>query len=188
MFRFYILLILCLLLVNCKNDKDKIIIENKTIGKQNLKDYIDFKYDKVIAFASVDPMDSYDGDFNEKLDIKKFKDTISKTLNLSQIENLNDILSGRKNLAIDSVTTVADCFYPRHNIIFLNKNKIINHIAVCFECNDIKSSKHPLASMENFEEFFNSTGLKVFYNPIEHTEYYDSLKLSNKKNQINFNN
>ncbi|MFC7346443.1 hypothetical protein ACFQO9_06955 [Chryseobacterium zhengzhouense] len=185
MLRFYTLFIFCLFLVHCKNDKDKVVVENTIVRKQNSKDYIDFKYDKVIAFASVNPMDYYGDDFNKKIDVKKIKDTISKTLNLNQIEILNNILSGRNNFTIDSVTTVADCFYPRHNIIFLNENKIVNHIAICFECNDIKSSKQPLASMGNFEEFFNSIGLKVFYNPIEHKGYYDSLKLSNKNIQNN---
>ena len=181
MFRFYILLIL--FLISCKKDKDKFVVENKTNEKQNLKDYIDFKYDKVIAFASVDPMDYYDDDFNEKIDVKKFKDTISKTLNATQIKNLNDILSGRKNLKIDSVTTVADCFYPRHNVIFLKDEKIINDIVVCFECNKIKSTKLPLANMYNLEKFFNSIGLKVFYNPLEHAEYYNYLKFTKKKKQ-----
>lgn len=181
MFKFFTLIIFCLFLINCKNDRQKKVGENLPIKKQNLKDYIDFKYDKVIAFASVNPMDYYGDDFNEKIDVKKFKDTISKTLNSTQIKDLNDILSGRKNQKIDSAAVAADCFYPRHNIIFIKDKKVISHIVVCFECNQIKSNKIPLASMENLEEFFNTIGLKVFYNPIEHKKYYDSLKLINKK-------
>ncbi|WBV59342.1 hypothetical protein PFY12_09760 [Chryseobacterium camelliae] len=154
-------------------------MDNHLIKKQNIKDYIDFKYDKVIAFASVNPMDYYDGDFNEKFDVKKFNDTISKTLNSTQLKELNDILSGRKNEHTDH-NSISDCFYPRHNILFLNKDKIIHHITVCFECNAMKSSKQPLASMKNLEDFFSSLSLKVFSDPFEHAKYYDSLKSSHR--------
>jgi uncharacterized protein YjgD (DUF1641 family) len=182
MARIFPFIILCLVLINCKNDQKDETVSTNSVKNQSLKDYIDFKYDKVIAFASVNPMDYFDGNFDKELNVKKFKDTVSRSLTPNQIKNLNDILSGRKNRKTDSITAVSDCFYPRHNIIFLDKNKkIVNYIVVCFECNQIKSNKPTSASMKNFEDFFNSIGLKVFYNPYEHKKYYDSLKLANKK-------
>lgn len=181
MVRLFSFIALCLLIVGCKKDNENKTVKSKIIQDKKLKDYIDFKYDEIIAFASVNPMDYYDGDFDKELIVEKFKDTISTKLNLAQVKELNDILSGRKNQKIDSVTKVADCFYPRHNIIFLNKNKLVNHITVCFECNQIKSGKPSLASMKNFQDFFNSLGLKVFDNPIEHSTYYDSILLANQK-------
>lgn len=71
--------------------------ENQIVQKSYFNDYIDFEYDKVIAFASVQPMDYYGDDFDKKIDLAKFTDTISKTLNSTQIQDLNTILSGRKN-------------------------------------------------------------------------------------------
>lgn len=180
MFRLFILLIFCLTLIHCKNDQEIKIVQKQSAKKQNTKDYIDFQYDKAFAFATVNPMDYYDGNFDKEIDTKKFKDTISRRLNSAQIKDLNDILSGRKKQKTKSVYGVADCFYPRHNIIFIKDKKIINHVTVCFECNQIKSSKSTLASMENLEIFFNSLGLKVFYTPFEHTKYYDSLQLAGK--------
>lgn len=173
--RFFVMISICLLFTNCKKDISDKKVKNNT-EQQKLKDYIDFQYDEVIAFANINPMDYYDGDFNKELDIKKFKDTISVKLNSAQIKELNDILSGRKNKNTDSAMQVADCFYPRHSILFLNQNKIVNHIVVCFECNQVKGSKPTKASMENYQNFFNSLGLKMFDNPIEHSTYYDSIQ------------
>ncbi|MBB6371351.1 hypothetical protein [Chryseobacterium shigense] len=181
MIKLFSLIVLCLLIAGCKKDSENKVVKTKITQNKNLKDYIDFEYDEVIAFASVNPMDYYDGDFDRELNVKKFKDTVSRKLNPAQIRELNDILSGRKNQKIYSVAAIADCFYPRHNIIFLNKNKLVNHIVVCFECNRIKGSKPSLASMKNFRDFFNSLGLKVFDNPIEHSAYYDSIQLMHKK-------
>ena len=175
----FVILILCLFLINCKNDKKKGFEKIEKHSNSELKDYIDFKYDKIVAFASVKPMDYYDYNPEEEINVNRFQDTISKTLNEKQIIHLNNILSGRENKNT-GITSVADCFYPRHNILFLHKDKIVNQIAVCFECSDVKSSNPTLASMENFESFFNSLGLKVFYSPMAHSNYYDSLKLVNK--------
>ncbi len=135
------------IVVGCKNSKEINLKEKQLVQKSNLNDYIDFEYDKVIAFASVQPMDYFGDDFDKKIDLAKFTDTISKTLNSSQIQDLNTILSGRKNNDADQIA-VADCFYPRHNILFLNKGKTITHVSVCFECNIIKSNKKPLAKMK----------------------------------------
>ncbi|QQQ27070.1 hypothetical protein [Chryseobacterium indoltheticum] len=179
--RIFIILTVFLLLIGCKKDQSKTEVNSNVIKNKNRKDYIDFKYDKAIAFASVNPMDYFDGNFDKELDVKKFKDTINRNLDLNQIKDLNDILSGKKNGDLSDSAISADCFYPRHNIIFLKDEKIVNYISVCFECNQIKSSKPTFAKMQNFVDFFNSINLKMFPNPIEHKEYYDSLKFINNK-------
>lgn len=172
MARIIFLLICFTLLINCNEKKqaeDSQFTNNKP---QNLRSFIDFKYDQVIAFATVNPMEQPNiNDFN----LDKFKDTISRRLDSNQIHTLNDILSGKEKNSEDNLG-VADCFYPRHNIVFLNKNKVVNYILICFECNDVKSSKPTFASMKNYEDFFNSLGLKAFHDPFEHATYYDSIK------------
>jgi hypothetical protein len=180
--RIFIILTASSLLIGCKKDQSKSEVTSNVNKNKNHKDYIDFKYDKVIAFASVNPMDYFDVDFDKELDVKKFKDTISRKLDLNQIKKLNDILIGKQDDDLSDPVVSADCFYPRHNIIFLKEEKIVNYISVCFECNQIKSSKPTSAKMQNFADFFNSINLKMFYSPIEHKEYYDSLKLINNKN------
>lgn len=177
--KFFAVISVSLLFINCKKDTVNKRMGNSAVP-QKLNDYIDFQYDEVIAFANVNPMDYYDGDFDKELDLKNFKDTISVKLNSVQVEELNDILSGRKNQNIDSDTKIADCFYPRHNIIFLNQNKIVNHLVICFECNQVKGSKPSMASMKNYQDFFSSLGLKAFNNPIEHSTYYDSIQQTHK--------
>ncbi|UFH30618.1 hypothetical protein LNP04_11595 [Chryseobacterium sp. C-71] len=179
--RIFIITLVFLLLIGCKKDQLNNEVNSNVTKNKNSTDYIDFKYDKVVAFASVDPMDYFDGNFDKELDVKKFKDTISRKLDLNQIKKLNDILSGKENSNLSDSAISADCFYPRHNIIFLKDQKVVNYISVCFECSQIKSSKPILAKMQNFVDFFNSINLKMFYNPLDHKEYYDSLKFINNK-------
>lgn len=138
-----------------------------------ISNYIDFKYSKVIAFATVDPMDS--PNLQKGNAFPGFHDTISRTLDSLQILALNDVLSGRKGIAPDSAA-VADCFYPRHNIVFLdNAGHVLHYLAICFECNRRKASKSTPASMESLAALFNSIGLPVFDRPDWHSQYYDSI-------------
>ncbi len=139
--------------------------------------YLDFKFTKVIAFATVNPFDDptqmYRSSTN-KMDLSKFGDTISRTLDNSQIDLLSKMLSGKLNR--DTLPDPADCHNPRHNIVFLNESEsVVQYISVCFECSTVRSSKTQKASFKNFENFFNSIGLKVFYYPEYHKQYYDSI-------------
>lgn len=161
-----------MLFISC-NEKGQQASSTITNSKKNFKSYIDFKYDDVLAFATVNPMEQ--PNITDSINLKKFNDIISIKLNDLQINKLNDILSGKENSNDDDISR-SDCFYPRHNIVFLNKNTIVNYILICFECNDVKSSKPTSASMKNYKDFFNSLGLTVFYNPFEHAAYYDSIK------------
>ncbi len=144
-------------------------------GNPSPINFIDFKYSKVIAFATVDPYDYQELFGSKKIDLSKFHDTISKTLDSLQITALNEILSGRKGIVPDS-NRVADCFMPRHNIVFLDsQNKVVNYLSICFECNRRQTSKSTSASMESLTAFFNSIQLPVFERPDWHTKYYDSV-------------
>jgi hypothetical protein len=142
------------------------------------KNFMDFEYSKVIAFATVYPCDYYELYFSKKMDLSKFHDTISKTLDSTQIHFLNQILSGYYREPYKkggSFEMAADCFYPRHNIIFLNnQDTLVHFISVCFECSKVKQSKDDLASMDNFKLFFDSIGLPAIENPDLYKHYYDS--------------
>jgi len=174
------LFLICVASVRCGNnntvDKDAIINDTDWVTVTP-KNYLDFNYSKVIAFATVDPFD-YSELWGENINLSKFHDTISKTLDSTQVVFLNDLLSGRhrKPYTKETGKDIADCFYPRHNIIFLDQqDSAINYISVCFECGNRKQSKAALADMENYETFFNSIGLKVFDRPDYYKQYYDSL-------------
>jgi hypothetical protein len=149
------------------------------------ENYLDFEYSKAIAFATVSPFDYSDLYFSRTMDPSQFHDTISIRLDSLQTAYLNDILSGRHRKPYPQGGTeqaVADCFYPRHNIIFLDKrDSIVNYISVCFECGNTKQSKSDLADMDNMQAFFDAIGLKVFDRPDYYEQHYDSL---NKLRQL----
>lgn len=150
------------------------------------KNYLDFEYSKAIAFATVDPFVHSDLYFSKTIDTSKFHDTVSILLDSVQTNYLNDLLSGRRRKPYPKGGTersVADCFYPRHNIIFLDKkDSVVNYISICFECGNSKQSKSNLADMDNMRSFFDSIGLKVFDRPDYYGQYYDSLYKLKKHN------
>jgi hypothetical protein len=156
--------------------------------KETTKNYLDFKYSKVIAFASSDRLRFGEAEIAPplhdsteiKIETPIHSDSIVKRLNPSEIEYLNEILSGTYNER--KITSESDCFEPRHGIAFLNsKDSVIQYIYICFECNNNYSSKPHSASMDNFRVFFKSIGLPPFEDSDRHKEYYDSLNLLPKK-------
>lgn len=178
--RFYYLLVVLILFLGCSDSKsgnDKELANTSTkrdIGSKT--NYLDFKFSKAVAFTSIHPH-TYAESFSEKKrDLGKVSDTVSRTLNVNETEYLNILLSGKQNKDTSLVRAVADCFTPRHTIVFLDdKDSIVNYIFICFECNRVAGSNNPQASMDNYREFFNSVGLKVFDRPDYHERYYDSL-------------
>lgn len=162
-----------------ENKADSINQEYITVEPVN---YLDFKPAKVVAFATVDAFDYPAAFHHNNVDLSKFGDTISVTLNTSQIDLLNEILSGehRKPYLPDkNGRTVADCFYPRHNVLFLDENdSVIHYLSVCFECGNRKTSKQDLADMDNLAMFFNDVELPVFERPDYYAVHYDSVKAS----------
>jgi hypothetical protein len=179
------LIITCLVLPACTGKKeDK--VKTDSPGDSGWvtvtpKKFIDFEYSKAIAFATVDPHDYEELYYQKNMDPSRFIDTISITLGKGQTTLLDDILSGRyrKPYHKDSLeeVPVADCFFPRHNLIFTGpKGSVAHFISVCFECGNRKESKPDLADMDNLRMFFDSIGLKVFFDPMAHKEYYRVLK------------
>ncbi len=185
------ILMVCILFISCADNKmvesQKTAVTDSNWITITPKNYLDFNYSKVIAFATVNPYDYSNLYFSKNIDITKFHDTISKTLNNEQILYLNNILSGRYNkpyLKKNVEQVAADCFYPRHNIIFLNnQNRVVNYISICFECRNAKQSKSYLADNDNMKIFFDSIGLTVFDRPDYHKQHYDSLNKVKKLNQ-----
>jgi len=188
--KIHILTILSGLLLGCSNSK---VTEKNTDSTSNTvlltvtpKNYLDFEYSKVIEFATVEPFDYSNLYFSKTMDPSKFHDTISITLDSLQTDFLNDLLSGRHRKPYPEggiERTVADCFFPRHNIIFLDKrDSIVNYISICFECGNTMKSKSDLADMDNMQTFFDSIGLKVFDRPDYYGQYFDSLNKIRKHN------
>lgn len=185
----YILLICSSLFTSCENNKSVNSISNENTDTNIVSitpvNFLDFKYSKVIAFATVLEFDYYELFYEKSIDLSKFHDTINKTLDSKQIQYLNDILSGRhrKSYRKDSISIVIDCdsFYPRHNIVFLDKNGVVVHyISICFECGRVKQSKLALFHLDDMKHFFDSIGLRVYENPKFHSRFYDSINKRKK--------
>ncbi len=182
----YVLIILSVLFLSCSSENTGTVSFEKKNIETKYKNYLDFEYSKAIAFATVHPFDFTNWYVSKNIDPKKLNDTISVKLNSLQIEYLNGILSGRLSkaprLGLED-KAVADCFYPRHNIVFLNKSdSVVNYISICFECGNMKQSKPFLAEIEDFRSFFDSLGLKVFDRPDYYHHYYDSLNRQRIRN------
>jgi len=169
-----LILISLFILTNCSGDKSA---DNNATADKNSADtinYLDFKFSKVIAFATVNPFDLNELYGTKKMVISKFGDTISRTLDSSQTKYLVNVLNGKSKK--DPPFESADCHNPRHNIAFLdNKDSVLNYVSVCFECRTIISTKQHKGSFNGYEDFFNSIGLKVFDRADYYKQYYDSL-------------
>lgn len=176
-----LIIIALFLLTNCSSDKQVDSKADIQIIAVDTINYFDFQFVKVYAFATVDPFDPNNVFYTGKMETSKFHDTINRVLDIKQIKYLGEVLSGKLNKDTTTENFLADCFYPRHNIIFLNeKDSLVNYISVCFECNRVKASKYGKASMDNYADFFNSIGLKVFDRPDHYKTYYDSLNKSKR--------
>jgi len=181
---------ICLIICSCSNQA-KENSKQQTKKARPLKvqeNYIDFDYSKIIAFATVHEQDYYYLFKENKLNKINQFDTISITLNSSQISLVNETLSGRSPFKMPKnyiQNNPADCFFPRHNIVFLNRNdSVVNFLSVCFECGNTKQSKFGEANFYELRMLFNAIGLPVFDrismdNP--HYEYYYGLVKKKKE-------
>jgi hypothetical protein len=174
--KLHLILIVCIyLLLSCKNEYN-VHSESSNIILANTNDtnWLDFKFDSVIVFATVDPF-LIVPQSHTKIDLSNINDTISITLSKNQISILDSVVNGKCKV-IEKEIVPADCFNPRHNIIFFNNDSIINFISVCYECGNYNSSKKGITGgLESFRYFFNQLGLKVFDQPDFHRKYYNSL-------------
>ena len=142
------------------------------------------KSQTVIAFAKLGSFDYSDFENQKQIVPKKFQDTISHILTNTEISYLQKLLDGQLTNDSSTIHSEADCFYPRHNILYIDENgKLTDYILICFECSKIKSTKTNKASLSNFETFFNSIGLKTFNTPDNHYKFYDSLLKIRKHNR-----
>ena len=175
-----LILLLGIVIVSCNTKTDE---NNLSTSKLHVfapqQNWINFKYDRIIAFATVDPFYRISNKGN-LIDLTDIKDTISITLTKNQIETLDSLINGNKNISNKEILP-ADCFNPRHNIIFLNNDTLVNYISVCYECGFYRSSKPNIkGNLKSFKAFFDNLGLKVFNRPDYHSKYYDSIiKLRN---------
>lgn len=98
---------------------------------------------------------------NGKIELKNkyLKNRIS--LNAQQIKKLKKSLS-----KCEIKNWEAACYYPRHAIIFYDKNvKVFGHIEICFDCNRSASSNNMLSFSEcalGLEELFKEFGITYF--------------------------
>ena len=147
---------------------------NKQVPIEYYENWMNFHFDKVIAFATVDPFLRIPNSGN-RIDLTNLKDTISITLTKKQISTLDSVIIGKKNFDTTNISR-ADCFNPRHNIIFLNQDTVVNYILVCYECGYYRTSKNGIkGNLVAFKTFFDNLGLQVFGRPDYHSKYYDSL-------------
>ncbi|ABG59734.1 hypothetical protein [Cytophaga hutchinsonii] len=167
----FIILIICTL--SCENRIEK---NHSSICKSDStnENWLNFKYDSVITFATIDPFYRILNKGN-LIDLSEINDTISVSLSERQIETLDSIINGLKNKPGKKIFP-ADCFNPRHNIIFLNRDTLVNYISVCYECGYYRSSKPNIkGDLNAFKTLFDNLGLKVFDRPDYHSKYYDSI-------------
>lgn len=168
-------------------DSVKIISNNEVIIIDTIysHNWLDFDYAYAEAFATVDPMDYSEAFFDKEIDFTKFKNKVSIKLNSEQIKEFEKHTAADTTYVYETDENenwVADCFYPRHNIVFYKANKkVLYYITVCFECNRIKTNKSGAITMKELKDYFNYIGLPVFDSPMEHEKYYDSLFVTKTK-------
>ncbi len=88
---------------------------------------------------------------------KDIIDNFTKELSQDSIKYLTNLLANTTNYW----DSPADCFNPRHGIVFYNsKNKIVGHISICFECNSYHTQPEVIhhVKIDLFETIFKQHG------------------------------
>ena len=143
------------------------------------------KYKTVKAYLLSDELtyqwirnqDSGKRNFFEK--IEKEKNVILSEIQINKIKTLFTVTLS------DSLSAGADCFNPRHVIVYYDQEeRPIAAILACFECDRLQTlpeaDKDLNLYLYNFRPLFQELGLPVFDNPLQHQTYLDSLKKLNK--------
>ncbi len=123
------------------------------------KAWINFSYDEASAYYyenyRVDSL-PYDAPiiFNGKLNPTVYNKQGEK-LNEKQIEYLDKALHGDYGLPEGSF---ADCYNPRHGVVFYLKGKPVAHVSICFDCKRLVATpdtklKHTKILLRLFKEF-----------------------------------
>ena len=117
----------------------------------------------------------YADSIEKKGDISKYvvKDKTWYLTN-ENIAGLDSIFCGRIKNNDDDSSRVADCFNPRHGIIFYNKQRQqVAHITICFECHQIKTfPKIGNMNEQALSKWCEKLGMPVFDREEEYYEYY----------------
>lgn len=118
-----------------------------------------FSYENLLNNFSEDPSTIEDGNF--LIREQDIKDSIN--LSMPQIDSLEGVLFGYTGGNYD----LADCYLPRHTIVFYNKGKAITFLEICMECNgsrthDKMSVGISAEKMKMLKEFFKSIGITYF--------------------------
>ncbi|MGL2987182.1 hypothetical protein ACSVH5_06265 [Flavobacterium sp. RSSA_27] len=161
---YFILLSVSFLSCNKKEEKSSEILYNKTENETSkfLK-----KYD-IIRLISYN---KHRNVYTPKNELKIEKDTI----NIPNIEVIDNILLDKyfsKKIAgillsTDKECSVADCYTPRHLILFYKHNKIVDFYEFCAECGGSRQSKNI-----NFPHFCSDKGDKII-------KVFKEMKLKN---------
>ncbi len=157
---------LLILLSSCatnKNDK----IEIKSLFNQTKK---------IEIYAYLDQNRWEKKDRNEYLKANTINDIPSKYLRNKIVLNHNQIKKLEKELikSKQKIEDRADCFDPRHTIVFYNENEnILGDIELCFQCSRASSSKK-LKTLEDKMLFqrklFQEFGISYFEETKEEQE------------------
>jgi|GEM_PF-966623 len=111
--------------------------------KDEMKNTFPFNVsDKVELVSYQCRRDSYSNDnliSNDKFSVANIKQRVS--LGKSQRDSVFSLLYNYKPLPVGLDTLQADCYNPRHSIVFYEKSKAIAFFEICFECGGTRQSK-----------------------------------------------
>ncbi|WP_445432837.1 hypothetical protein [Chryseobacterium indoltheticum] len=95
-----------------------------------------------------------------------------KSLNLSEIQELTNIIFNECDKYSTGIINSAGCYFPRNTILFYDEeDNIFAYFEICFQCNGFESEPKELfkedmrceSIYEKLENFFNKTGIKTQY-------------------------
>ncbi|UAY50802.1 hypothetical protein [Ferruginibacter albus] len=75
-----------------------------------------------------------------------------KTLTYQQVDKLTDILYDHGYKGTLAFTSERGCYNPRNAILFLNNNKVVGIIEICFECQEVSKSDENISLGEICDE------------------------------------
>ncbi|MDL5044992.1 hypothetical protein QQ054_02910 [Oscillatoria amoena NRMC-F 0135] len=94
-------------------------------------------------------------------------------------EKLSDVFC--KPIDKNKVRRVADCFVPRHGVIFYDASgNYTAHVTICFECNHYKVYPAPKnIDIEALKSWCKELGMPVFDRDDKYHEYFKQRKKAN---------